>query len=87
MNKFVKVLVTLGIVFLFLVLFGALVGVSGEAGQKTPGILGVILMMAAVGAIRALWKKPRKRGAIRKTRETTALFYKNRGVSVKNDKF
>ena len=77
MNKFVKVLVTLGIVFLFLVLFGALVGVSGEAGQKTPGILGIILMMAAVGAIRALWKKPKEeRGNQENKRDDSSILQK-----------
>ena len=56
MNKIAKILVTIGVVFVFFLLFAVLVGSSGDAGQKTPGFLGILLMVGAFGAIRAIWK-------------------------------
>lgn len=55
MSKFAKIVVTLGVVLLFFLLFGALVGVNSSTGQ-TPGILGLILFAGFIGALRAIWK-------------------------------
>lgn len=58
MNKTAKVIVTIVVVFLFLVLFFVLNGVYTSAGRShTPGIIGLIIFSAAYGAIRAIWKK------------------------------
>lgn len=57
MSKVSKVLVTLGVVFVFFILFAAIVGIRGEAGHKTPGILGLIVFAGMVGALKAIWKK------------------------------
>ena len=57
MSKGSKTVVTAIVVFVFVVLFGALVGAMGDAGQHTPGILGLILFAALIGAIKAIWKK------------------------------
>lgn len=56
MSKTAKILVTICIVFVFFILFGAVVGVRESSGQKTPGILGLILFAALYGAIKAVWK-------------------------------
>lgn len=56
MNKLAKILVTIGIVFIFLVFFSVVVGTREASGQKTPGILGLILFAAVIGAIRLVWK-------------------------------
>ena len=56
MNKITKVLITIGIVFLFVIIFGAIAGVMSDAG-RTPGILGLIALGALIGALRAIWKK------------------------------
>lgn len=57
MSKLTKILVTTGVVFLFFIIFGAIVGVTSSAG-RTPGILGLIVFGALIGALRAIWKKP-----------------------------
>jgi hypothetical protein len=62
MNKVSKILVTLGIVFIFFVLFAAIVGIRGEAGHKTPGILGLVVFAGMVGALKAIWKKNKSEG-------------------------
>ena len=62
MNKESKILVTLGIVFIFFVLFAAIVGIRGEAGHKTPGILGLVVFAGMVGALKAIWKKNKSEG-------------------------
>ena len=56
MSKTAKIIVTIIVVFAFFMLF-ALVNAGREAsGHSTPGILGLILLAAAYGAIRAIWK-------------------------------
>lgn len=57
MNKTAKIFVTIGIVFVFLLLFGILNAARTASGYKTPGFLGVILLAAVIGSIRAIWKK------------------------------
>ncbi len=57
MSKLSKILVTVGAIFIFFLLFGALVSARGDSGHSTPGILGLILLLALIGAIRAIWKK------------------------------
>lgn len=56
MNKTGKIIVTIVIIFVFIIIFGALVGVRHDAGHKTPGIIGVILLVALIGGIKAIWK-------------------------------
>ncbi len=56
MNQLSKILVTTGVVFIFLFIFGALVGGGGR-----PGILGLILFAALIGALKAIWKKPKNK--------------------------
>ena len=56
MSTFVKVIVTIGVVFLFFIVFGAIVGIRGGSGHSTPGFLGLIVFAALVGALRAIWK-------------------------------
>ena len=62
MNNFAKVLVTIGVIVLFLALFGAIVGTREASGHSTPGFLGVILLLAVIGAVRAIWKSGKKDG-------------------------
>lgn len=60
MSKFAKILVTAGVVFVFFMLFAAIVGARGDAGHSTPGIFGLILFVAVIGAIRVIWKSDKK---------------------------
>lgn len=62
MNKVSKILVTLGVVFIFFILFAAIVGIRGEAGHKTPGILGLVVFAGMIGALKAIWKKNKSEG-------------------------
>lgn len=57
MNSLSKILVTVAVVFLFIIFFAFLVGGRDATGHQTPGILGIILLLAAYYAIRAIWKK------------------------------
>lgn len=59
MSKLAKILVTIGVVFLFLIVYGALVGAMSNAGH-TPGILGMIIMIAFIGALWGIWKGGKK---------------------------
>ncbi len=70
MSKLSKTLATVGVVFLFVIIFGAIVGSRSDAGQKTPGILGLIVFGALIGALRAIWKKPNDK---EKKDETSSL--------------
>ena len=54
MNNFSKVIITVVAVLIFFFLFAAVVGVRSDAGQKTPGIFGLILFGALFGALRAI---------------------------------
>lgn len=56
-NKASKVLVTVIAVVIFFVLFAVVVGLRGEAGYQTPGMLGLILGFGLIGALKAVWKK------------------------------
>lgn len=56
MSTFVKVVMTFGVLFLFFIIFGAIVGIRGGSGHSTPGFLGLIVFAALVGALRAIWK-------------------------------
>lgn len=56
MGKTTKIFVTIVCVFLFIIVFGVIAGIRSDAGQ-TPGILGLIVFGALIGALRAIWKK------------------------------
>ncbi len=56
MSKTSKILATVGVIFLFLILSGALQAGSGHGG-KNPGILGLILLFGVIAGIRAIWKQ------------------------------
>lgn len=60
MNKLAKVLVTIGVIFVFFLLFAALVGGREASGHKTPGFLGLILFAVVYYGVRAIWKNEKK---------------------------
>lgn len=57
MGKASKVLVTIVILLVFYLLFGAIVSTTASG---RPGIIGLILFAGLIGALRALWKSPKK---------------------------
>ena len=57
MSKVSKFIVTIVVIVVFIVLFTIVVGVRSDAGSKTPGILGLVLMGGVIGAVRAIWRK------------------------------
>ena len=59
MNKSAKVLVTIGAIFLYIIIATPILAAMKEAGQSS-GFVGIILMVALIGALRAIWKKPKK---------------------------
>ena len=58
MSQLSKILVTIGVVVLFVIIFGTIAGSMSDAG-RTPGILGLIVLGALIGALRVIWKKPK----------------------------
>ena len=56
MNKFAKIIVTIVVLLVFFLLFGAVIGSRSATGQHTPGLLGLILFAVVVFSIRAIWK-------------------------------
>lgn len=61
MNKSVKVLVTVGIIVVYLISSFVLLALREDAGHKTPGFIGIILLLGVYGAVRAIWKSPKKK--------------------------
>lgn len=59
MNKSSKILVTIGVVILFFLVFGGISAIRTHEGNKTPGFLGIIVFFAFIGALKAIWKKPK----------------------------
>lgn len=57
MKKTSKIIVTVVAIVVFFFLFAIIVNVRETAGYRTPGMLGLILFAALIGAIRAIWKK------------------------------
>ena len=57
MEKGSKIILTIILVIVFFVIFGAIVGTREAAGHSTPGVLGIVLMAALIGALKAIWKK------------------------------
>lgn len=56
MSKAAKILVTALVIVIFIILFGAIVGVRSDAGHSTPGIFGIMVFAGLIGAVRAIWK-------------------------------
>lgn len=61
MTKTAKVVVTIVIVFVFSVLFGMIAESRGQG--RGPGFIGLILLAGLIGALRAIWKKPKQNDA------------------------
>jgi hypothetical protein len=57
MSKTSKILATIGVIFLFMILSGALQAGSGPGGRN-PGIIGIVFMVGLIAGIRAIWKSP-----------------------------
>lgn len=57
MSKSAKVLVTIGAIFLYILIATPILAAMKESGQSS-GFVGLILLVALIGAIRAIWKKP-----------------------------
>ena len=58
MSTSVKILVTIGAVFLYIIIATPIIAAMKESGQSS-GFVGLILLVALIGAIRAIWKKPK----------------------------
>jgi Na+/melibiose symporter-like transporter len=61
MSKSAKVLVTIGAIFLYIIIATPIMAAMKESGQSS-GFIGLILLVALIGAIRAIWKKPKNEG-------------------------
>ena len=57
MTKLAKVIVTIIAVVLFIILSAVNQIMREESGFSTPGFVGLILLVALIGALRAIWKK------------------------------
>ena len=55
MSSGAKILVTVGIIIGFFLIFGLIVASNGGG---RPGMFGIILAFGAIAGIRAVWKKP-----------------------------
>lgn len=60
MNQGTKILVTIGVILLFMLVFTPITMMREEAGGTGPGIIGLILFAGLIGAIKAIWKKGNK---------------------------
>jgi len=55
MSTVVKVIVTIVAIAAFIFSFAILVAGRKQGGSQTPGILGIVLFLGLVAAIRAIW--------------------------------
>ena len=60
MNQGAKILVTIGVIILFMLIFTPVTIMREEAGAAGPGIIGLILFAGLIGAIKAIWKNDNK---------------------------
>ncbi len=58
MSKTAKVLVTIGVIFLYILIATPITAALKESGSSS-GFIGLILLVALIGAIKAIWKKPK----------------------------
>ncbi len=56
MNKGVKLIVIVGLIFLWFILSFLLLAVRQEAGEDGPGYFAFILLVGLIAGIRAVWK-------------------------------
>lgn len=57
MSKLAKILVTIGAIFIYIVVATIIIASIKEAGGST-SFISLILLVALIGAIRSVWKKP-----------------------------
>lgn len=57
MKKTSKIIVTVVAIIIFFVLHSIVVLVREQSGYHTPGMIGVILLVALVGSLVAIWKR------------------------------
>ena len=57
MSKLSKIIMTIGVIVVFIVLQAIIVEVRQSSGAHRPGIFGLIVVAGMIGAIRAIWKK------------------------------
>lgn len=76
MSKLAKILVTVGVLFVYFLLSAMLVGVREASGHTTPGFMGIILLVAVIGAIRAIWKSGKKDGDNDNNNNDTSILQK-----------
>lgn len=60
MSQSSKIFVTIGAIFLFFIVFCAIIGIGNDSGQKTPYIFVLTSFVALIFAIHAIWKKPKQ---------------------------
>lgn len=60
MSNIAKVLVTICVIVTFFFIFAAISEARKDAGAQTPGVLGVILLLGVIGALKAVWKREKK---------------------------
>lgn len=58
MSKFAKVLVTIGAIFIYILIAVPITAGMKESGHSS-GIVGLILLVALLGALKAIWSKPK----------------------------
>ena len=58
MSKLAKILVTVGAIFIYIVVATIIIASIKEAGGSS-SFISLLLLVALIGAIRAIWKKPK----------------------------
>lgn len=70
MNKATKIIVIIGFLIVFFLIFGLIVGSRESSGHSTPGMLGLIVFVGLIAGIRAIWKyDPKKQDNLVKKNE------------------
>lgn len=59
MSKFAKILVTIGVVFLFFIIAIPITAGMSNSGSS-PTFINLILLMGVIGGIKAIWKSENK---------------------------
>lgn len=75
MSKSAKVLVTIGAIFLYIIIATPITAAMKGAGQSS-GFIGLILLVALIGAIRAIWKKPNNDNGSKNKEDNSSVLQK-----------
>ena len=60
MEKSKQIILTIIIVIVFIAIFAVITGAREDAGNSSPGVMGVLLFVGLIAGLRAIWRKDKE---------------------------